>query len=99
MSSYVPEGSIVLEGRERVLRFLTEFVEQWDRYRVEADEVAELEPGTILLSGTQHGVGASSGLRVSEPVHVVFVFGGERLMATHWHVDRAGVLDAAGLPA
>lgn len=99
LTSYVPEGHVSREGREQVLRFLSEFVAQWNRYRVEVDEVTEIQPGAILLSGTQQGIGASSGLSVSESVHVVCVFQGERLVATHWHVDRQAVLAAADLPA
>ena len=97
MTAYMPEGEVQLSGREAVLAYLRDFARQWADYRVIAEELTWLSEDTVLLAGTQVGIGRGSGVEISEPLFVVTKLRDGRITASHWHVDRARVLELAGL--
>ncbi len=97
MSAYQPEGVLAFRGREEVVDFMNEFGSHWDPYLVEVEEVREVGRDLVLVSGRQIGTGRTSGLEISEPLHVAIRLRDGRIAAHHWHVEREKALSAAGL--
>jgi hypothetical protein len=56
----VPEGRTVSHGLEEAARNLRAFLDQWEHFRVEADELIELDERSILVVGRIHGRGKQS---------------------------------------
>ena len=75
-----------------------EFLANWSEFRVEADEFTQLDDDHVMVVARQRGKGASSGVDTEMRVHIVWKFGGEKVVGTYWFKDRAKALRLAGLP-
>ena len=98
-TGFVPEGRVTTHGLEEFGRWTTEFLSQWENYRVIADEFVQLDDDTVLVSGRQYATGRHSGVDVEESVFNVWVFRGEQVIGLHFDPDRDRALEAAGVQA
>jgi ketosteroid isomerase-like protein len=96
LTTRVPEGRVLFEGREAIARFMRELLGQWERYWVDPAQVIDLGD-KILVVGHQRGVEAMSGLEVEEPWYGVFTFRDRHVVAITVTPDRQEGLEAAGL--
>jgi hypothetical protein len=96
LTARVPEGAMVLEGREAIAGFMRDFLGQWERYWVEPAQFIDLDD-KILVIGHQLGIGTTSGLEIKEPWYAVFTFRDGCVVAMTFTPDRKEGLDAAGL--
>ena len=92
-----PERTVVCHGWEEIRRYLREFLTTWRSYRIEVDRLTPLDDLAVLLEGRQRGVGKGSGVETVDSLYIVFQFDRDQIVAMHWHVDRDGALEAAGL--
>ena len=93
----VPEGRTVSHGLEEAARNLRAFLDQWEHFRVEADEFIELDERSILVVGRIHGRGEQSGADTEARTFEIWTFKGGKVIGQHQSFDREGALEAAGL--
>ena len=92
-----PEGRTVSHGREEVARNLRAFLDQWEHFRVEADEFIELDDRSVLVVGRIRGRGKQSGAETEARTFEIWTFKGGKVIGQHQSFDREGALEAAGL--
>ena len=84
-------------GVEGVQRFLTEWLEVWDEYEVDVEQVVGAPDGRVLSIVTQRGKGRDSGLPMQmEMAQIATVRDGKILRFDNYD-DRAEARKAAGL--
>jgi ketosteroid isomerase-like protein len=93
----VPEGRTVSHGPEEAARNLRAFLDQWEHFRVEADEFIELDERSILVVGRIHGRGKKSGADAEARTFETWIFKGDKVIGQHQSFDRERALEAAGL--
>jgi ketosteroid isomerase-like protein len=96
LTTLVPEGRLVFEGRGAIVRFMREFLGQWERYWVDPAQFIDLSD-KVLVIGHQIGIGATSALEIKEPWYAVFTFDDGRVVAMTFTPDRQEALEAAGV--
>jgi ketosteroid isomerase-like protein len=88
------EGSY--RGHDGYLAWLRVWLEAWDEFRIDIDEVEVLDERTLLVHCSQHGRGKGSGVEVTR--RVVFLNRVEDGLTTQVHIygDRESAIAAAG---
>jgi ketosteroid isomerase-like protein len=85
-------------GHEGLLRFLEEWMEIWDSYRVEVEEYRETDELIVALL-MQTGRGTGSGIEVRQPMTQLLWVRDGKVAGLEIYTDRAEALRAAGLDA
>jgi ketosteroid isomerase-like protein len=94
---YDPDRTgIVHRGREGWQSFIRDWMETWDSYAVEPEELKR-NGDHVFVQVRQSGVGQSSGIEFSEPLHQVLTFDGEKVVRFAIYIERADAERAAGL--
>jgi SnoaL-like domain len=93
LTARVPEGSAISEGQEAIGRFMREFLRQWERFWIDPVEFIDLGD-KILASGSQHGIGTTSGIEIAEPWYGMFTFRDDLVVAIGFTNDRSEALKA-----
>ena len=93
----IPEGRTISYGLEETARNFRAFLNQWENFRVEAEEFIELGEQSILVVGRLHGTGKHSGAATEARTFEVWVFDGNKVVGQHQSFNRAEALEAAGL--
>ena len=82
---------IVLHGRQALRDWFRDFLEQWDDFRQDVDELVDLGD-RVLARGHQSATGKVSGARLEMPVFNVWRFEGGKVVefhtTRHEHVAR-----------
>ena len=91
-----PEGQVEARGPAGIAQFMRHFLEDWEDYRVECQDLEELGGGRFLATGTQHGKGKSSAMDITAPVSIAIRFDGSSIKALHFFLDRDDALAALG---
>ena len=96
---FVPvlDGGAAVVGREAAADYMRGFLDQWDGFRVEAEEMAEVGD-LIVVTERQRGTGKTSRLEMSQTAYAVWRFEGGLVVEVRWDLDRARALAAAGAP-
>jgi len=81
-----PEGQIEARGMAELGRFLQRFFADWERYRVELHELEELGVGRYVARATQHGIGRTSRMDITAPVHVAIAMRDGRIVQLEFHL-------------
>ena len=84
------------QGREGVMKAIASFVEQFDDYWFDAEEIVEAGDNVVLL-WRQGGKGRSSQAPIEEDGATVFTLAAGHICRAEVHSDRAAALEAAGL--
>lgn len=82
-------------GPEGYLEWTRIWLEAWDDFRVEVDEVEEIGEEDILVHATQRGRGRDSGLEVAQQGVYLFTVRDGLLTRLHLYPDRESAVAAA----
>jgi ketosteroid isomerase-like protein len=88
---------LVHRGHDGWRSFIREWMETWDSYTVEVEEIKR-NGDHVFIYLMQHGVGKESGIEFREHFSQVLTFSGEKVVRFAIYVDRAEAERAAGLP-
>ena len=96
---YAPvEEHATFRGPEAVGRYAQRWLEAWDTFSVEAEEVESTPAqGGALIAVHFRGIGKGSGVAIDERSFWVYELRGGRLYRISEYTDRAKALEAAGL--
>ena len=83
-------------GRDAIEGFMREFLAQWTDFQIEATDLVE-RGDTILVTERQRGTGKRSGIEIDQTDYAAWTFRDGLVTSVRWDIDRASVLEAAGL--
>lgn len=86
----------VFVGPAGVSEFMRRFLEQWQRFTVEAKDL-RIVGDTIVAHVVQHGKGRLSGIEGDDSYFMLFTFRGSRILRIEILRDEADALEAVGL--
>jgi ketosteroid isomerase-like protein len=86
----------VYRGHAGVLASWTRWLEQWDDYGWEIDELVDCGDD-VFVAAREHASGQASGVRVSSDIYIVITVRDQKIMRWREFYDRAAALQAAGL--
>ena len=89
---------IALNSREEMVTWLRGFLEQWDDFRQEANELVDCGD-RILAIGRQYAIGRASGVVLDMPVFTVWVFREGKIVEFHSSRHEGVARRKAGLNA
>jgi ketosteroid isomerase-like protein len=81
-------------GHEGYLRWVSLWLDAWERFVIEADEVEELDEENVLVHVNQTGRGRGSGVEVTQTVTYLFTVRDDLLTRLHLYADREEALAA-----
>jgi ketosteroid isomerase-like protein len=81
--------------REAFRRFMREFVEQWDGFRMEAQEFLDLGD-TVIVTERQYATGKLSGVESEQAFYTVWTFRDGLITGARWELDMAAAKRTAG---
>ena len=90
-----PEEGIRV-GPEGISDYMLGFLEQWERYTVEATELRAVGD-TVLARIVQHARGRASGIEGEASFFMLFTLRGRRIVRMESILDEAEALEAVGL--
>jgi uncharacterized protein len=86
----------VFFGRDAVRNFMKDFLEQWERFTVEAKHI-EAVGDTVLAQAVQHGKARASGIEGDVSLFMLFTFRGNKIVRYESVMEEAEALEALGL--
>jgi len=84
------------KGREGMERYVEQYDEAWERFRVQVDEYRSAG-NCVLAVGRLEATGRGSGVPVNTPMWAVSEFRDGKMSRTRIYLDEAEALRAAGL--
>lgn len=84
-------------GREGLRRYLQDMEEAWSEWWVEAEEISEPRPGTVLAIIRPHVVAKESGIPLASRRATIYEFSGPMIKDVRNFGTPAEALDAMGL--
>jgi len=96
---YTPvEESIVYRGPEAVIRYVERWLEAWDTFSGEAEEIENTPAkGGVFIALRFRGMGKGSGVEIDDRIFWAGELRGGRFYRFSEYTDRAEALEAAGL--
>ena len=73
----------VFRGKDAYVAFTAEWLENWDEYRIELEELREGPGDWIVAIATQSGRGKGSGIEISDSLNIAFFLRDGRI-AEYW---------------
>ena len=92
----LPDGGTPIVGRDAAAEYMREFLAQWDRFRVVAEAYEELGD-SVLVTEHQYATGKASGLEIDHNCYALWTFKDDLVVRVRWEMDRAALIEAAGL--
>ena len=92
-----PPANFVAHGLEETVRAVTDLLDHWTDYRIEAEELEDLGDDSVLVMGRQSGTGKLSGAEVDYPIFIVWKFRENEVVGVFFEGTRDGALKVAGL--
>jgi ketosteroid isomerase-like protein len=92
-----PPANFVAHGLEETVRVVTDLLDHWTDYRIEAEELEDLGDDSVLVMGRQSGTGKLSGAEVDYPIFIVWKFRENEVVGVFFEGTRDGALKVAGL--
>jgi ketosteroid isomerase-like protein len=86
----------IVHGREGVRATVAQWVEAWDEWREEIEEIRDLG-SRLLVSSTQHGRSKGTGIEVETRYAVLYEVHGGKIVRMALHSTPAEALEAVGL--
>jgi ketosteroid isomerase-like protein len=86
----------VFLGLDGVRNYMRDFLEQWERFTVEAEGVEDVGD-TVLVRARQRMQGKTSGVEGDMPFFMLFTFRGKKIVRLESIKSERGALEAAGL--
>lgn len=91
-----PGEDIVCHGSREVAERFGDFLGNWTEFRVDLEELTQLDEDNVLAVAVQRATGASSGVETEMRVYIAFKFAGDEIAGTYWFIDREKSLRLAG---
>ena len=97
--TFMPDASenVTAHGVAELVAFTRDWLAQWRRYRIAADEIRAAGPDKVFASVRQFAAGQHSGAEVESPGFTVWTLEGGRVVKLSVHYEREKALEAAGL--
>ncbi|MDQ3728461.1 MAG: nuclear transport factor 2 family protein [Actinomycetota bacterium] len=97
--TFMPDAdqNVVARGSEEIAAFTRDWLAQWQRYRIVAEEFQDVGADTVFVSVRQVAAGNQSGAEVESPGFSVWTLRRGKVVKLTLHYDRAEALEAAGL--
>lgn len=92
-----PGGRFSYRGPRGFVEGWRDWLEAYESYRVELEELTEGEDGRVLTLGRQRGTTRTGAVEVSEPAAAVWRVRDGRLLGVEFHLDPDAARQAAGL--
>jgi ketosteroid isomerase-like protein len=92
-----PRGRLTYSGPEGFVQAWREWVEAYERYTIELEEITEGDPGQVFILARQRGTTRTGGVEVSEPAGAVWTVRDGKLVRMEFHLDPEAAKRAAGL--
>jgi len=89
----VLEGS-VYRGHEGLRRWLEDMREDWEDFRIDSHEVRGLDERRVLVVGSFHARGRSSGVTLDQPAAWVCEMDGEQVACIRFYADADAAIAA-----
>jgi ketosteroid isomerase-like protein len=98
-TTFMPDSreDVVAHGLAELQAFTRDWFQQWEGYRIFAEEFATLDEERVMVRVRQTATGRHSGVAVDSPGFTVWTLRGGRVRALALHYDRDKALAAAGL--
>jgi ketosteroid isomerase-like protein len=90
-----PPANFVAHGLEETVRLVTDLLDHWSDYRIEAEELEDLGEDSVLAVGRQYGTGKLSGAEVEYPIFIVWKFREDEIVGVYFEGTRDAALEAA----
>ena len=87
---------VVTNGPAGITDYMTRFLEQWERFSMEATDVRAVGD-TVVAEAIQRGKGRASGVQLDVQVFALFTFRGSRIIRIEIVLEKADALEATGL--
>jgi ketosteroid isomerase-like protein len=87
----------VFHGPDGVNEYMHRFLENWERYTLEATRV-EPVGDTVLVRFVQRGTGRESGIEVVDSLFMLFTFRGRRIVRLESVRTEGEAFESVGLP-
>lgn len=82
-------------GRERFLQWNDVWMEAWETFHIDVEEVEQVDDENFLVHVHQSGRGRGSGVEVSQQVTYLFTIRDDLIRRLHIYPDRESALAAA----
>ena len=92
----LPDGGTPIIGRDAAAEYMRDFLAQWNRFRIVGEAFEELG-NSVLVTEHQYATGKASGLEIDHNCYALWTFEDDLVVSVRWEMDRARLLEAAGL--
>jgi ketosteroid isomerase-like protein len=96
-NSVGPHGGGVYQGRERVRELFESFLEAWEEFRWEPEEIIEVDEARVVVVNRVRGRGSGSGVEVDAKGAQLWTIDGGKVRRIKLYQSKAEALKAAGL--
>ena len=83
-------------GTSRVVKWMTEIDEQFEVWDTTIEEIRDASGDRLLVLGSVHFRGRTSGVEIDQPMGWIWEFQGDRVSAMHNFVGHDAAFEAAG---
>lgn len=94
MTASQPEGQLEARGPEATVRFMAQFLADWERYWLELHELEARGNGRYLATATQRGIGRASGVEITAPAVIAITMRDGLMAQVEFHFEREAGLAA-----
>jgi ketosteroid isomerase-like protein len=84
-------------GHDGIRRYVSDLADYWEEWRLEAEEVFEVDPNTVIAVFRAHAIGRDSGVAVEPRRAAVFALSQGKLIRARTYPNRDEALEAVGL--
>ena len=95
-NSIAPHGG-VYRGRERVRELFEAFLEAWDEYHWDPEEIVEVDEARVVVVSRVRGRGRGSGVEVDATGAQLWTITGGKIRSVKLYQSKADALEAVGL--
>jgi ketosteroid isomerase-like protein len=95
-NSIAPHGG-VYRGRERARELFESFLEAWEEFRWDVQEIVEVDEARVVVVNRVRGRGRGSGVEVDATGAQLWTIIGGKLRSVKLYQSKAEALDAVGL--
>jgi ketosteroid isomerase-like protein len=95
-NSIAPHGG-VYQGRERVRELFAAFLEAWEEFRWDLQEIIEVDEARVLAVNRVRGGGRGSGVEVDATGAQLWTITGGEVCSVKLYQSKADALEAVGL--
>jgi len=93
-----PGGRLSYSGPDGFVQAWREWIEAYEHYTIEIEEIVEGTEGRVLILARQHGTTRTGGVEISELAGAVWTVRDGKLARMEFHLDPEAARRAAGLP-